>query len=398
MIGLVWNSMMSMAGGWFFLMTVEAFQLKDHDFRLPGIGSYMNEAMLQGNTRAKIAAVIAMTIMIVMVDQIFWRPIVVWSQRFKMDELAQADPPQSWVLNILQKSRLYNGIHKLAAMLRPKAPDAKAIVASTRPSAPREPLWPRIRPIVNWAMALATLGFGLWGTIELAKLLIALPLWGTGNHHDWLGVGGALLASFARTTAAVAIGAAWTLPAGIVIGLSRKWSERLQPIIQVVASFPAPMLFPAVTLLLIELHVPFTVGCVSLMLLGAQWYILFNVIAGASSIPHDLKEVANVYPMSRWEVWTRLYIPCVFPYLLTGMITAAGGAWNATIVAEYTQTPGLTHIAFGLGSLISVATNDGNYPLLAAGVVTMAIFVVLLNRFFWKRLYRLAEERYSLNM
>ena len=396
MIGLVWNSMMSMAGGWFFLTVNEAFTLGVHDYRLPGIGSYMNEAINRKDTPAMVAAVIAMIIMIVVVDQVFWRPIVVWAQRFRMDELAQADPPQSWVLNILQKSKIYAGIHRVVLLVRPKRPADGVKVKSVRGASTGNPLWPRIRPIFNWSMAAGTLAFCLWGGYELVRLLTALPLHGADQHHDWLGVAMALLASFARTTAAVALGAAWTLPAGILIGLSRKWSERLQPIIQVVASFPAPMLFPLVTMLLIVLHIPFTIGCVSLMLLGAQWYVLFNVIAGASAIPHDLKEVTHVYPMSRWQVWTKLYIPCVFPYLLTGLITAAGGAWNATIVAEYVDNG--NHIAFGLGSLISVATADGNYPLLAAGVVTMAVFVVLLNRFFWKRLYRLAEDRYSLNM
>jgi NitT/TauT family transport system permease protein len=397
MIGLVWNSMMSMAGGWFFLTVNEAFQLGSHDYRLPGIGSYMNEAITQKDVPAEIAAVIAMVIMIVVVDQVFWRPIVVWAQRFKMDELAQADPPQSWVLNILEKSRIYGRLHRLAQRLRPKADIARTVAKRKSPQASVDALWPQIRPYFNWTIGLAAIGFCIWGGVEVVKLLVALPISGAAeHHHDWVGVVLALLASFARTTAAVAIGAAWTLPAGIMIGRSRKWSERLQPIIQVVASFPAPMLFPLVTELLFVLHIPFTVGCTTLMLLGAQWYVLFNVIAGASAIPHDLGEVTEVYRMTRWQAWTKLYIPCVFPYLLTGLITAAGGAWNATIVAEYVDNGG--HIAFGLGSLISVATADGNYPLLAAGVVTMAVFVVLLNRFFWKRLYRMVEERYSLNM
>jgi NitT/TauT family transport system permease protein len=166
----------------------------------------------------------------------------------------------------------------------------------------------------------------------------------------------------------------------------------------VVASFPAPMLFPLVTMLLAALHVPFNVGCVGLMLLGAQWYILFNVIAGATAIPADLKEVGEVYRMSRWQRWARVYLPCVFPYLVTGLITAAGGAWNATIVSEFVQFKDNTFVAFGLGSTISRATAKGNFPLLCAAVVTMAGFVVMVNRFFWKRLYRLAEARYSLNV
>jgi NitT/TauT family transport system permease protein len=195
----------------------------------------------------------------------------------------------------------------------------------------------------------------------------------------------------------VALGAAWALPVGILIGLSSKWSQRLQPVIQVVASFPAPMLFPLVTMLLAVLRIPFTVGCVTLLLLGAQWYILFNVLAGASAIPDDLKAVAQVYGLSRLQRWTRLYIPCVFPYLVTGLITAAGGAWNATIVSEYVRLPGKTFAAFGVGSTISQATAGGQFSLLCASVVVMALCVVLINRLFWKRLYRLAENRVSLN-
>jgi NitT/TauT family transport system permease protein len=224
-----------------------------------------------------------------------------------------------------------------------------------------------------------------------------LPVWERGaGQDDWVHVLLALGASFLRTSAAVALGAAWALPVGILIGRSPKWSQRLQPIIQIVASFPAPMLFPLVTMLLLVLRVPFTAGCVALMLLGAQWYILFNVIAGATAIPADLGEVSSVYRLSRRQRWLRLYLPCVFPYLVTGLVTAAGGAWNATIVSEYVQLKGTNYTAFGLGSTISRATAEGNYSLLAASVVTMACFVVLVNRIFWKRLYRLAEERYSL--
>ncbi len=427
MIGLVWNSMMSMAGGWFFLTVNEAFKLGEHDYRLPGIGSYMNEALTAGDHvhfGPVIAAIIAMVIMIVLVDQICWRPIVVWSQRFKMEDQAQADAPQSWVLNILQQSRIYKALGRIVRkMRRPRHADrpSATVAAGAVPSAPAamsngpaplaggtvafDPVAPPrmsamelVGKVGKWLM-IGLLAVGsIWGGVELVRLLTALPIHGAADHADWIGVLLALLASFLRTSAAVLLGAAWALPAGIMIGLSPRWSERLQPVIQVVASFPAPMVFPLVTLFLVVLHVPFTIGCVALMLLGAQWYILFNVIAGASAIPQDLKEVSNVYPMSRLERWRRLYLPCVFPYLVTGLITAAGGAWNATIVSEYVQTGSKPFMAFGLGSMISSATEKANYPLLAAAVVTMAVFVVMLNRFFWKRLYRLAEERFSLNM
>ncbi|HWB52631.1 MAG TPA: ABC transporter permease subunit, partial [Tepidisphaeraceae bacterium] len=235
----------------------------------------------------------------------------------------------------------------------------------------------------------------LWGAWALIHLLIALPI-SAADHDDYIHVFLALLASFGRTSAAVLLGVVWTLPVGIAIGLSSRWSRRLQPIIQVVASFPAPMVFPLVVMLLLILHIPFTIGCIALMLLGAQWYILFNVIAGATAIPADLKEVTSVYNLSRYQRWTKLYLPCVFPYLLTGLVTAAGGAWNATIVAEYMKFRSQNFTAFGLGSMICLAQDQGNYPLLTAAVVTMALAVVLINRLIWKRLYRLAEDRYSL--
>jgi NitT/TauT family transport system permease protein len=399
-IGLVWNSMMSMAGGWFFLTVTEAFTLGNRDFRLPGIGSYMNESIHRGDVTAMIGAVVAMVAMIVLVDQLFWRPLVAWSQRFKMEETAEADQPGSWVLDLLHRSRLYQRL--VQGPKRPRNP-----VAVARPLAgPRSPSrvravmragWKVVRPAVRWVL-LGSLAVGVaWGLWSLVRLLIALPLHDPVAHEDWITVLLALFASFLRTTAAVALGAAWALPVGVLVGLSARWSQRLQPVLQVVASFPAPMLFPLVTLLLAVLGIPFTVGCIILLLLGAQWYILFNVIAGARAIPDNLKEVAEAYGMSRLQRWTRLYIPCVFPYLVTGLITAAGGAWNATIVSEYVLVRGNTFAAFGLGSTISQATAAGHYPLLCASVVTMALCVVLINRLFWKRLYRLAEDRFSLN-
>ncbi|HEX4123647.1 MAG TPA: ABC transporter permease subunit [Tepidisphaeraceae bacterium] len=406
MIGLVWNSMMSMAGGWFFLSVEEAFTLGKRDFRLPGIGSYMQEAIDKHNHHAQFAAVVAMMLMIVLVDQVLWRPLVVWSQRFKLEDI-QSDPPQSWVLSIIRRSNIYGILQRLFTRHEPetaKEADDDTPPASVR-SAPRptngaaRQWFVHLRAAGTWIGLTALAFLGVLGGWHLVELLLKVPLYGSPDHYDWVHVPLALLASFARTSAAVLLGAAWTLPVGIIIGRSHRLAERLQPVIQAVASFPAPMLFPLVTAALLLLHVPFTIGCVALMLLGAQWYILFNVIAGATAIPNDLEEVSDVYRMSRWQCWTQLYIPCVFPYLVTGLITAMGGAWNATIVSEYVLLPNQApHVAFGLGSMISVATNDGNYSLLAAGAVTMAFFVVLLNRVLWKRLYHLAETRFSINV
>jgi NitT/TauT family transport system permease protein len=401
MIGLVWNSMMSMAGGWFVLNISESFKLGDNDYRLPGIGSYMSEAITQENTRAEIAAVIAMILMIVMVDQLFWRPLVVWSERFKMEETAEADRAQSWVLSILQHSRLWKRVLTVFARKRVppalEAAPAKPLASDTSVHKPAARTYSTasnghyLQRIATWVVILAMAAGALWGMWKIVNLLRVVPA------KEWATVFLALLASFGRTSAAVILGAAWTLPVGILIGLSPRWSQRLQPIIQVVASFPATMLFPLIAIGLLMLKIPFTIGCVALMLMGTQWYILFNVIAGAMAIPSELKEVSRVYRTGRLQRWLRLYIPGVFPYLVTGMVTAAGGAWNATIVAEYVQGKGTIYTAFGVGSLISEATDGNNYPLLAAATVTLAFTVVLLNRLIWKRLYRVAESRYSLN-
>jgi NitT/TauT family transport system permease protein len=401
MIGLIWNSMMSMAGGWFFLTTVEAFTLKDRDFRLPGVGSYMAEANDQHAAGPLIAGSVAIIVMIVAFDQLLWRPLVAWAQKFKLEENSEAKTPQSWLLSVLGQSRLLKVIEAVVHR-RPKVklPSIRKLLFR-REGAPGRAVATaqRIveeRQVMRYGVAALVVGAGCYGMFALYHLVSRVPWWDKTNHQDWPTIVLALLTTFTRTSVAVALGALWTLPVGILIGRSPRLSSIMQPIIQTAASYPAPMIFPLITLLLLWLHVPFTIGCVALLLLGAQWYVLFNVIAGAMAIPADLKEAAAAYGMSRRDCWTKLYIPCVFPYLVTGLITATGGAWNATIVAEY-MTIGDRHFAaFGLGSIIAQASNDENFPVLAASTVTMAIFVVLLNRFFWKYLYRLAEQKYSL--
>jgi NitT/TauT family transport system permease protein len=381
-IGLVWNSMMSMAGGWFFLTVAEAFTLGDRGFRLPGVGAYMSVAIERGDTAAMTAAVVAMVLMILGTDQLVWRPLVAWAERFKLEETAAIEPPRSWVLALLARSLL---IRRLGAALRAHTGGARS--AARGPAA----AWRRQAGRVLGGGALIAAGLAaLAGALTLARLLAAVPFAG------WARVCGALLATTLRTTAAVAAAALWTLPAGIAIGRSPRLARRLQPVIQTLASFPAPMLYPLVTAALLALHVPFTVVAAALMLLGAQWYVLFNVLAGASAIPTDLREAADTYRLGGWRRWRTLELPVVFPYLVTGLVTAAGGSWNASIVAEMVRFRGATLVAPGLGALITQATAAGDFPLLGAGVLTMAVAVVLINRFGWRRLYRLAETRYAL--
>jgi NitT/TauT family transport system permease protein len=398
MIGLVWNSMMSMAGGWFVITVEEAFTLNNVDYRLPGLGSYMNQAQLDWNWPAMIAGVLAMITVIVVLDQLIWRPIVVWSERFKLEDVSSAEVSHSWFLQFLRRSRFLKWAGSLMRRRSDKAEIAAhvQIEPMTEQSLKKKQIQ---RGIVSWIVVIALIALAGWGAFTLARLLAQLPIHDTPDTNGWLAVLWALVLSFLRVFAAVTIGALWTLPAGVLIGLSPKWSNRLQPIVQIVAAFPAPMIYIMVIILLGKMHIAFTYGCVALMLLGTQWYILFNVIAGAMAIPSDLREAARIYHLSVWKRWTEVYIPAVFPYLVTGLITAAGGAWNATIVAELVSIPGRQdHIAFGLGYLIDIAVANGQFPLETACAVTMGLTVVIVNRIFWKRIYRLAESRYSLNV
>jgi NitT/TauT family transport system permease protein len=401
MIGLVWNSMMSMAGGWFIITVNEAFTLKQVDYRLPGLGSYMNQAQIDWNVPAMIAGVTAMILVIVLCDQVVWRPIVAWSERFKLEDTTAAEQPHSWMLQLLRRSRLLNFIEDRWKRRHDRTANLPGTRTSSDPAAANMLRW--WREALKWLVIVGLFALASWGAVKLADLLLQVPIHEHGDQKGWTSVLWALLLSFGRTAAAVFIGALWTLPAGILIGLSPRWSNRLQPVVQILASFPAPMIYLMLCVFMANLGIPFTFGAIVLMLLGTQWYTLFNVIAGAMAIPSDLREAGRVYHLSTWQRWTRIYVPAVFPYLATGLITAAGGAWNATIVAEYISVQGkggasTTYYAFGLGSMIDDATANGHFDLLAAAVVTMALAVVLINRLFWKRIYRLAEARYSLNV
>jgi NitT/TauT family transport system permease protein len=386
-VGLVWNGMMSMAGGWFFLTINEAFQLGSRDFRLPGVGAYMSVAIDRGDKGAMTAAVLAMIIMIVVVDQLFWRPLVAWSARFKFEDQSASTAAGSWVLSLLRRSRLY-------LWWRERRDERRARVDGSTPRprrAPRQPLPKQLTRAISIVVSVASLIVFSWGAFKLITLLLTL------DGRTWWTIGRASSYTLGRTMLAVAIGSLWTIPAGIYIGTHPRASEILQPIVQIAASFPAPMLFPLVLLLLGKFSISLSLGAIVLMILGTQWYILFNVIAGAMSIPQELHEAADVYRFTRLQRWKRLYLPGVFPHLVTGWVTAAGGAWNASIVSEYVHAGGTVRQTDGLGSLISTAAAGGQFPLLAAGVLTMAALVVTINRTFWKRLYFIAESRFTLS-
>jgi NitT/TauT family transport system permease protein len=387
-IGLIWNSMMSVAGAWFFLMACEMFVLGNRDLRLPGLGSYLQTAANAGDTRAIIWGLAAMVAVIVLVDQIIWRPAIAWAEKFKFEQVEAAVAPRSPVLDLLRRSKILPLAARVSLLPLREALNLYFARAQTSPR--RYHLG---RGLVKFALR-ALLVVALLGVTyavgKMSGMLAALTrpeireiLWGAG-------------ATFLRVEATLLLAACWTIPVGLYIGLRPKLSAVAQPIAQIAASVPATALFPIVLLLLLRLGGGLGIGSIVLLLLGTQWYILFNVIAGASAIPTDLKEVCGVFRLGNLERWRKLLLPGIFPYLITGLVTASGGAWNASIVAEYFHFRGQTFSTLGLGALISQATDSGNFRLLLAATISLAAIVVTINRLVWRRLYNLASTRFKL--
>ncbi len=386
-IGLVWNSMMSVAGGWFFLMACEMFVLGARDFRLPGLGSYLQTAASAGDTSSILWGVATMIAVIVLLDQFVWRPVIAWAEKFKVEQVESTDAPQSWVLDLIRHSRSLARIRK--STVTPLRERLTAYFSHTRSSEETGPG----SPWKIWLarlLAVALLGGMGYGLVRVGIILSGL------QKAELREAGIGLGATFLRVNVALLIGALWTIPAGVAIGFNPKLARIAQPLAQIAASVPATALFPVVLLLLIRIGGGLGVGSIVLLLLGTQWYILFNVIAGAIAIPTDLRECCSVFRLEGLQRWKKLILPGIFPYLVTGMVTASGGAWNASIVAEYFHFKGHIYTTAGLGATISQATDQGNFDLLLAATMMMAATVVTINRLVWRRLYALAETRYRL--
>jgi len=389
-IGLVWNSMMSVSGGWFFLMACEMFVLGNRDFRLAGLGSFLETAASRGDTRALLWGVATMIAVIVLLDQLVWRPVILWADKFKFEQVESAKTATFSIISLLGRASLV--IRGYRRLIKPVvnwltltfAVGARAAQSISVPKQVRHRKW--MWPVV---LLLALMVTGL-ATVQVARELSHL------HREDYWQLLKSAGLTFVRVNAALLIGAAWTIPVGVAIGSSPRLARFAQPLVQVVASIPATALFPVILLLLINLRGGLEIAAMALMLLGTQWYILFNVVAGAMAIPTDLKEAARVYRFSRFERWRRLILPAIFPYLVTGMLTASGGAWNASIVAEYFHFQGQVLSTSGLGSTISRASDSGRFDVLLAATLVMATVVVLCNRLLWRRLYRLASSRFNL--
>jgi NitT/TauT family transport system permease protein len=386
-IGLIWNSMMSVAGGWFFLMACEMFVLGNRDLRLPGLGSYLQTAANAGNTQAILAGLAVMIGVIVLIDRVVWRPVIAWAEKFKFEQVEAAETPRSRILDLLRRSRLLSLAAQKSVMPIREALDLHFARVHASSPAPAKRLASKWAARIVGVVVLAGLAYGILKMLTLAASVSWADL-----RTIFLGAG----ATFLRVEFVLVLAALWTIPVGTVVGLHPRLSAIAQPIAQIAASVPATALFPIILLVLIRIGGGLGIGSIVLLLLGTQWYILFNVIAGATAIPTDLKEVCDVYHLKRVERWRRLFLPGIFPYLITGFVTASGGAWNASIVAEYFHFRGQTFSTTGLGAVISQATDSGNFRVLLVATLVMAIIVVTINRMLWRRLYALASTRFKL--
>lgn len=390
-IGLVWNSMMSWAGGWFFLMASEQFVLGERDFRLPGIGSYLKTAAEVGDITAILWGLFTLVTLIVALDQFVWRPVLAWADRFKLTAVEAEAPPRSWVLDLLARSLL---IEKLQAAILTPLGEAIDTGLSRGIGAVSLQLPPVLSPwLKRLGIALLVVigAIAVFGAARVAGVLTEI------GWAQWLTIVAGSVATFGRVVAAQALALAWTLPIGVAIGTNRRLAHRIAPVVQVAASVPATALFPVLLLVLLGLPGGVNIAAILLMLLGTQWYLLFNVIAGAMSIPDDLRYTTATLGIKGLEYWRSFIVPAIFPSLITGMVTSTGGAWNASIVSEYVRFSGVTYSTFGLGAIIAQSSEAADFQILLVSTLTMVGIVALLNRLLWRRLYALAEERFHLD-
>jgi NitT/TauT family transport system permease protein len=390
-IGLVWNSMMSVAGGWFFLMACEMFVLGTRDFRLPGLGSFLQTAASHGDTRAILWGVAAMITVVVLLDQLVWRPIIIWADKFKFEQVESFGTAQTTLLHLIGRASILIRLYRF--LFLPFFNWLTLIFTLSARRAAQTFSVPRQHQLRRWIGYL--LGAGVLVGLGFTVFYAARELSGL-HHEDYIELLQSAALTFLRVNAALILGALWTVPVGVAIGSNPRLARVAQPLVQIAASVPATALFPIILLFLLRLRGGLEFAAMLLMLLGTQWYILFNVIAGAMAIPTDLKEVSHVFRFSSWDRWRHLILPGIFPYLVTGMVTASGGAWNASIVAEYFHFQGKIVSTAGLGSTISSASDAGRYDVLLAATLIMATVVVLINRLLWRRLYRLTSSRFKL--
>ncbi|WFU41590.1 ABC transporter permease subunit [Bradyrhizobium sp. CB82] len=388
MPGLIWNAMMSMSGGWFFVVASEAITVGNTTVTLPGIGSYVALAIQQQDLAAIFYAILAMLFVIIAYDQFLFRPIVAWADKFRFEQTASGEAPTSWMLDLFRRTRAlrtltmpFATVNRMVSNLRvtlPKlGPTGKA---GARPSRLVDGLWISLIVVGTASAAWLTYRY-LSANLGPSELLVVI--------RDGL-------ITLLRVVVLITLATLIWVPVGVWIGLRPKLAERIQPLAQFLAAFPANLAFPVFVVAIVRFGLAANIWLSPLMILGTQWYILFNVIAGASAFPTDLREAAGSFHLGGWRWWIKVILPGIFPYYVTGAITASGGSWNASIVAEVASW-GDTHLrATGLGSYIATATETGDFPRVVLGIATMCILVTLFNRLVWRPLYLFSERRLRL--
>lgn len=390
MSSLLWNMMISMSASWFFVVLSEAISVAHQDIRLPGVGSYIALAIAQKDMHAVSYAILTMVVVIFLYDQILFRPLIAWSEKFKVEQSPDEEEYQSWLIDLLRRSRLFKRITQAMAiftssfvnlrLLRIGEPKAVKEI-NLKKQKQRDRLW--------GGLLLIGITCGAWFLLQfiLTELKIMDII-----HVFLLG-----LATATRIIILIIVSSLIWIPVGVWIGLRPRIAQKIQPVIQFAAAFPANLFYPLFVLAIVTFHLNVEIWLTPLMILGTQWYILFNVIAGASNIPRELYLAADNFGLKGWNWWKRLALPGIFPFYITGAITAAGGAWNASIVAEYVSWGNTTLRATGLGAYIQASTTDGNFPKIALGTAMMCVLVLTFNHVIWRPLYRFAEERFHFN-
>jgi NitT/TauT family transport system permease protein len=390
MPGLIWNMMMSMSGAWFFVVASEAITVNGQTVALPGIGSWLSIAIEKRDFAAVAWAVIAMIVVIILYDQLLFRPIVAWADKFRFETTASSPPPRSWLYDALRRTRLFRFIRIEVEAVAGKISSLGG--RSFRARRFRPDPNPALERRLDIAWLVLVIVLAALGALAVAHYVIAHL-----SFADILTAVGLGFLTLIRVLVLIAIASLIWVPVGVWIGLRPAWAERVQALAQILAAFPANVLFPFAVIAIVSLKLDPNIWLSPLMVLGTQWYILFNVIAGASALPGDLREAAAVYRLTSWTWWRNFALPGIFPYYVTGALTASGGSWNAAIVAEVASWGNTKVEAAGLGSFIADATAKGDAARVVAGVAVMSVFVIALNRTLWRPLYAVAERRFRLN-
>ncbi|MEX3949908.1 ABC transporter permease [Paraburkholderia sp. EG287B] len=391
MPGLIWNMMMSMSGGWFFVVASEAITVGNNTITLPGVGAYLAQAITEKNLHAVGWVILAMTVVILAYDQLLFRPLVAWADKFRMETTSSGDAPESWLLDLIRRTRL---IHRLLVPM--------GFLLATLARVPFRVQLPKALPVVTTVSKRSRIGDIVWAVLVIALTVfvvwrvVAYVRTGVTLDEVWhvfvLG-----LITLLRVLLLIAIASVIWVPLGVLIGLRPSLAEKVQPLAQFLAAFPANLLFPVFVIVIVRFHLNPDIWLSPLIVLGTQWYILFNVIAGASAYPNDYKEAATNFRIRGWQWWKKAMLPGIFPYYITGAITASGGAWNASIVSEFVQWGDTKVVAHGLGAYIAQTTAAGDFPKIILGIAMMSLFVTLFNRVLWRPLYAYAESRLRLD-